>query len=183
MELVGKTVRERGGVLSCFGVGSYAQIKGIFAPQKKAICAVLQFTTGQNVDSVASLMGCKGDRPGFLPFHISKGGLVSSLSSNGKSWNLIQCMDLGLSLSPNTTYRIKCSWDREKYEWAVFESGNWRMLKSVQISSPVYSGTELLIGTNRAGQSPFSGTIDLTMSYILVDGELWWEGAKGAYKE
>lgn len=182
VEPVGNSAKEENGILKGFAEQSYAKIKGKFVPKDAIIEVVVEFTTGDKLDGAAGLLGGQGEKTSFLPFQVSKGRLASSLSSNGKTWDILQCGDLGVPLTPNMTYRVKCIWDGQKYEWAVYDRHAWSVVKTLQSSVPVYGGVDLIMGTHRSGISPFSGSINLRYCYLLIGGKLWWEGKKGAYQ-
>ena len=181
VELVGNSVKENHGILNGFANGSYAKIKAPFEPMNKSIEAVVEFETDTKVDAFAGVLNSL-DKNGYSPLFISGGRLKSYLSSNGTSWDISGGTSTGLSISPQTTYRIKSSWDGKAYSWHLWEKGHWRKLSEIACQSPVFSGAYVQFGTGRAKDHPFSGIIDLNKSYICIDGKLWWEGVKGAYR-
>ena len=181
VELVGKTIKEDKGVLSGFANGSYGKIKAPFAPKDSPIEAVLEFTTGDSVDSACGLLGGLGSSNGFTPFYVSSGQLVSWISTTGSSWDVAGATPIGVELHPKRIYRVRCVWNGKEYVWFNWNNG-WRQLKKISCETPVFGGLELQLGTNRGRSAPFSGTIDLTKCYICIGGKLWWEGVKGAYK-
>ena len=71
-------------------------------------------------------------------------------------------------------------------EWEVLCLGHftdkWNILAKVDSPKDVFNGLRLCLGINRGKNCPLQGTVNLNVSYILIDGKLWWEGVKGAYK-
>ena len=181
VELVGGSVRENKGILRGFADKSYAKIKEPFDPKDKSIEMVVEFETGAVVDPTAAIL-CSMTKYSVAPFFIMKGQLVAFLSSNGLSWNLASIMPLEMPLKPKTTYRIKFMWNSMAYSWYRWENNNWVKLKDVLCDKAVFGGSDIQFGVDRVLASPFSGSIDLNKSYICIDGKLWWEGVKGAYK-
>ena len=181
VELIGKTVKENRGVLSGFAMGSYAKIKAPFNPKDKPIEAVVEFEMGSNLDNFTGILTAT-TKHGFGPFYSIKGQLVGYLSSNGSSWNLANGLTLGCALAPQTTYRVKATWDGKVYRWYTKDKNSWNCIRSLECKEPVFGGTDVHIGMTRPLDKFFAGTVNLNCCYICIDGKLWWEGVKGAYK-
>ena len=179
--LVGVSVRNNNGILSGFTSSSYAKIRYPFAPKDATVEAVMEFTTGETIGGTGGLLVGLGAKNGFSPFYISSGHVLGFLSSDGSTWNIAKGVDLGITLKPRTTYRVKCSWNGKVYTWWLWSRNNWSSLKTLPSALHVFNGLELQFGTNRGIRDPFDGTINLNDSYICVGGKLWWEGVKGAY--
>ena len=181
VELIGGSVKENKGILSDFANGSYAKLRASFDPRNQITEAVVEFETGHAVDKEAGLL-CAIQKCGFAPFYIVSGQLTSCLSTNGETWDIARSAPAGIIIQAKSVYRIKVVWDGREYSLYLWENNRWQRKKSIVSSSPVLSGTDLLLGTNRLFWAPFSGTINLNKCYICIDGKLWWEGVKGAYK-
>ena len=181
VKLVGATVKNTKGVLCDFSSTSYALIETDFSPGNAPIEAVIEFTMPDVAVSNAGLMGGFGSGSGFTPFYIVSSAVVGYLSTSGKVWDIALATPIDLSLRPKEIYRIKCEWNGREYIWSVWR-GKWIALKRLPGKFPVAGGLKLQLGTNRGRGAAFSGTIDLNKCYIKVDGKLWWEGEKGAYK-
>ena len=174
-------MKENKGILSDFANGSYAKLRASFDPRNQITEAVVEFETGHAVDKEAGLL-CAIQKCGFAPFYIVSGQLTSCLSTNGETWDIARSAPAGIIIQAKSVYRIKVVWDGREYSLYLWENNRWQRKKSIVSSSPVLSGTDLLLGTNRLFWAPFSGTINLNKCYICIDGKLWWEGVKGAYK-
>lgn len=181
VELVGGSVKENKGILSDFANHSYAKIKAPFDPKDKSFEVVVEFTTGQHIDTVGGILIGLGPRNGYSPLFISRQKLSGFLSSDGTTWNIAGNVPVGDVLKPMTTYLVKSTWDRKAYSWYLYKGNAWAKEAVVLNEFPV-AATELQFGTNRGEGYPFSGTVNLNKSYICIDGKVWWEGVKGAYK-
>lgn len=181
VELVGGSVKENKGILSDFANHSYAKIKAPFDPKDKSFEVVVEFTTGQHIDTVGGILIGLGPRNGYSPLFISRQKLSGFLSSDGTTWNIAGNVPVGDILKPMTTYLVKSTWDRKAYSWYLYKGNAWAKEAVVLNEFPV-AATELQFGTNRGEGYPFSGTVNLNKSYICIDGKVWWEGVKGAYK-
>ena len=181
VELVGVSVKDNKGILSGFANKSYARIKAPFDPKEKAIETVVEFTIGTTVDGAAGIL-CTVSKYGFAPLIIRSGQVMGILSSTGTSWDISSGVAVGIMVKPQTTYRVKITWDGECYTWFLWENTSWHKLKAMPCSMPVFGGADLQFGTGRALDAPFTGTINVSHCYICIGGKLWWEGVKGAYK-
>ena len=174
-------MKESKGILSGFADKSYAKIKAPFDPKGKSIEVVVEFETGSVIDSNAGIF-CNVLKPGFSPMFLKGNQLAPYISSDGAKWNIVNGAPIGLAITPKTLYRIKAIWDRSAYLWYLWDKGGWNKIGDISSTTPAFSGTEMQFGTGCALGCPFSGTIDLSKCYICIDGRLWWEGVKGAYK-
>lgn len=181
VELVGNSVKESKGILNGFANKSYAKIKAPFNPKGKAFEVVVEFETGTTIAGYAGIL-CNVQKPGFSPIFLRDNQLAPYLSSNGVKWDIVEGSPIGLAVTPKTLYRIKIVWDRSVYSWYVWDKRAWNIIGSISCDTSVFGGTEMQFGTGCALGYPFPGTIDLSKCYICIDGKLWWEGIKGAYK-
>lgn len=181
VDLVGNSVKEKGGIISGFANKSYAKIKAPFNPKGKAIEAVVEFETGSTIAGNAGIL-CNVQKPGFSPMFLKGNHIAPYISSNGTKWDIVEGKTIGPALSPKTLYRIKVVWDCAAYSWYIWDKSSWSIIDSISCATPVFSGTEMQFGTGCALGYPFPGTIDLSKCYICIDGKLWWEGVRGAYK-
>lgn len=86
---------------------------------------------------------------------------------------------LPVVLKVKSACRLKCAWDGKSYVWSHW-TGKWSVIAKVDNAKPVFDGLRLGLGINRGRNLPLLGTINLNVSYIVIDGKLWWEGVKGA---
>ena len=181
VKLVGTTVKNTNGILSEFSNGSYALIEPAISPGNAPIEAAIEFTMPDVPVRKGGLMGNVGDEMGFSPFYIRNFILEGDISSTGKTWDIASVLLTELPLKPKSTYRLKCSWNGKEYSWFVWR-GNWVLLKKVSSNLSAAWGSQLQFGTNCGKGAAFAGTINLNKCYISIDGKLWWEGVRGAYK-
>ena len=181
VELVGDSVKENNGILNGFAVKSYGKINAPFDPKNQSIEAVVEFETGAKLENFAGIFS-SSIKHGFAPVNIKEGQLIGLLSSTGDTWDIANESPIGIAVSPKTTYRIKVIWAGETYDWYIWDKSRWNKRKQIQSSLPVFGGVAMQLGTNRTQNHSFSGKINLTKCYICIDGNLWWEGVKGAYR-
>ena len=179
VKLVGNTVKLNKGILSGFSDGSYAAIDAPFSPAGKPFEMVFEFDILENVTGTYALTCGIGDKNSFSPWFIQKGNLIASFSSDGKSWDIVYMQKLPVALKAKSPCRLKCMWDGKSYVWSHW-SGKWDIIAKVDNSKAVFNGLRLGLGINRGRNLPLLGTINLNVSYIVIDGKLWWEGVKGA---
>lgn len=179
VKLIGNTVKLNKGILSGFSEGSYAAIDAPFSPAGKPFEMVLEFDITGDVAGTYALTGGIGDKNSFSPWFINKGSLIGSLSSDGKAWDIVYMQKLSVVLKVKSACRLKCAWDGKSYVWSHW-TGNWSVIAKVDNAKTVFDGLRLGLGINRGRNLPLLGTINLNVSYIVIDGKLWWEGVKGA---
>ena len=159
---------------------SYAKIKAPFDPKDKKVEVIVEFETGEQVDNCAGLLTTVG-KCGFTPLFVLNNQVVGYLSSNGSTWDITNGTPIGLPLKPKTVYCVKMLRSEKSFAWYLNENGRWRSLAEIHCITPIYS-TDVQFGTGQRNNYPFSGTVNLNKSYIMIGGKLWWEGVKGAYK-
>lgn len=136
--------------------------------------------TGSNTQSNYQAISC-----GISKDHVFKLGI----SVNGSSW------DPGYGYGtyyvlPETWYYIKIQFTGSHYQLYYSLDGNNYILDIDTISSlPVYqNNTPYLIGLNKWSTDsdswyPWTGSIDLSESYIKINNEIWWRGSNSTVKE
>ena len=182
VELIGGLVKESNGVLSGFANNNFAKIRSKFKPGNEIFEVVVEFKTGKSVAGTEVALSCIG-QPGFVPFLIANNRMIGAISSNGKTWDIAANIPYGEPVSPQNSYRVKCSWNGKIYEWFIWDKLTWRRVLKIDSATPIFQASELQLGNHRLENAPFSGTIDLTKCYICIGGKLWWEGVKGAYRK
>ena len=190
VSLVGSSVQNNNGILSGFTGSSYATMPFYWTAGASQIEAVIKIHFSQT-GSAQGIWGCVGGANAFTPFYYNgpNGPLGSYLSTTGNSW---QC-------SPAGDGAKRVAWDnssplaagdyllREIYESRHIKTGRFSSGWTEETNNSletIYGASNLVpqLGTNRGSNNPFLGTIDLNYTYLYRDGELWWEGAAGAYK-
>ena len=182
VELVGGSVKESKGILSGFANHSYAKIKAPINPADKPFEIVATFETGNAVDSAAGIL-CSATKYSIAPFYIDKGQVECFMSSNGAAWDVVAGAPSGVVVKPKTSYQLMFKHDGKFYTYFIKNGSNWAKLKELPSNgAKIFGNVDLQFGLARSLNLPFTGQIDLNKCYICIDGKLWWEGVKGAYK-
>lgn len=164
------TINQSTGVVSGFSANNYLELPDAF-PTDQPWEIFIKFTTGSLIYHVWQTIFAT-DGQGMLPFYIvESAGLYTYMSSNGSTWNIASDLPLK-ALSSNTTYKMKMEFTGSAYNWYVFENNNWSLFYSLSSSTPVKSGQKLQIGTWL--DAYFRGSVDLSETYVNVNGSLWW---------
>ena len=89
----------------------------------------------------------------------------------------------------NTETVFKFSFDGTRFELNFYENGSWIQKASVSSSLRVISEPLRFVKCKNSGWSwdhPYltatAGSFDLSRCYIVKNGNLWWEGVEGAYR-
>lgn len=170
------TINTETGVVSGFSSSNYLTL-GTFSPQGNTWEYYIKFTTGSST-SAQGLSTCVGSSNGCSPFYIDNGNLIAFLSSNGNSWNIASSETI-MSISANTTYKMKAEYTGTAYNWYLWQNNAWILVKTISNSTPCYDGLTMLLGNNRGQNNPFGGTIDLSETYITIGGNTWWTPVGG----
>ena len=99
-------------------------------------------------------------------------------SSNGQSWSESAMDNNGITtLKENTDYYLKATYNNNVLNVYLSEDGNvWTTEFTQNISLAPVTSNYSKLGVYRAGGSPFStGWIDLSVSYIKVNNEMYWQ--------
>lgn len=81
-------------------------------------------------------------------------------------------------------YSFRASFDGSTYKFERAEDGGeYVVLATLKNSTKIISNNQpFVLGTNDVHTDPYLGSIDLTQSYIKINGELWWQGKAGSGK-
>ena len=164
------TVNEMTGVATGFSGSNYLTL-GVNTPDSGTWEIVVKFTTGTSNSGASVILGTAGTS--MLPFYKDGNYLYDFLSTNGTSWNVASA-DRIMSISTNTTYKMKAEFTGSAYNWYNWENGDWVLKRTFSYSSPVKGGNLFKIG------SDFSNTgasVDLSETYIKVNGVMYWTPA------
>lgn len=116
------------------------------------------------------------------PWYSFLGGIHSSgvlniyLSSNASSWNVVSDLRGKTVLDLNTWYYVKYTYDGETYNvYLSKDKVDWSLEISLDSTlSPGVGTSNGRIGCGWTDNPAINTTIDLTQSYIKINGELWW---------
>jgi len=147
---------------------------------------VMKVTTTTDITTRQTI--CAGDAYlGLGSFMIIDGKIKLYASSDGTT-NDIAGTDGTLStldVLPNTEYYVKYHWNGTDYKIDLSTNGI-DYVNYISISkniSPKFNGV-VGIGTDTgaSNQYPWFGMIDISKSYIKINGQLWWNNKTNTYK-
>jgi hypothetical protein len=172
--VVGSPTIASDGVVSDF-TSRNAIAVGEFRPNSYTWEIASVVTTGSDVSTNCGITGASNNKDNSCPvFGISGNSWRLLLSSNGSSWNIATDIKNGTVL-PNTTYLVKLKFTGSQYLLEV--DGN--VVTTVNSTATIYQGGSLCFGNNlysSSAKNPFLGSIDLSQSYIKINGKYWWTG-------
>lgn len=161
------------GIASGFSSSAYLTSKIKFTPGDDTWEYGVEFTTG-SISEAQGVIGCLGTSDSCTPFYIdSPGKLICYLSSNGVSWDIANASEI-MSLSANTTYKMKAEFTGTEYNWYLYENDSWTLKHTISSTSKVFGGLYPIIGNNRGSNNPFRGSVNLNECYIKINGFIWW---------
>jgi hypothetical protein len=164
------------GVASGFSGSNYLTLPMDFNPLSSPWCitTAIHFVDGS---SGQRIFGSKGNVYGLaLQTHTSTKTLHLYGSSNGSSWNLMSDLRGVTPLVDGTDYWVKMEYSGSQYIVSLSTNGvDWNDEITVNNATPVYAFKTFYIGSN-ATETFLFGSIDLSQSYININGERWWSG-------
>lgn len=168
------------GVAKGFSAANYLTLPEVFNPESNTWEVVVKFTTGTNITSDAMLLSANGNAYRHVHLYIKDSKLNVSLSSNGSSWNLGTIQSTNF-LEASKTYYAKVNFTGNDYNLYYSLNGDdYILIGTITNSTPIYANPlTQSIGLNKHSSgagSPFLGSIDLSQSYININGERWWSG-------
>lgn len=178
------TINEQG-VVSGFSTANYIRPTA-FKPESNPWEMMFKVTTGEDVTTEQCIFGVEditNQRAGFgMSVHNGLFSMRLMTASSGTSWTFAG--DGTIAVQPNTTYNLKAGWDGNTYSLQVMKEGASTYITDISYtsSSPIYrisNEKEDTIGVMMRNSStiyPFLGSIDLSESYMKVDGQYYWTG-------
>lgn len=113
-------------------------------------------------------------------FSESDGTIWLGLSSDGESWDICDQIFTDNTLSLNTWYWFKLSFDGTGYKFQVStDNTTWTDFASITSSTPIFDIEDnIIFGTNpfsSAASTNIDGNINLSETYIKINNEIVWE--------
>lgn len=168
------------GVVSGFTTGNYLTVTKS-KPTIKSFEQVLKIRTGSDTASRQTFLSQNAYK-GFGTLAVLDSKLIAYVSSDGSSNNIMNGTQSSLTLNTNTDYWIRYTFDGSKYCIDVSTNGqDYTNYISVTSSLVVYADGFFSFGLDTGGtpvRYPFLGSIDLSQSYININGKEWWHGTK-----
>lgn len=160
--------------------GTFANGRYLIIPEAFPEYDTFEIVYKWNIKSIGDVR-IQGTTADFKFIHIAiatDGSIKWFISSNGSSWNVASQLTSGKAIPLNTDLWIKQEFDGTKYTLSTSLDGiNYEEYTSVESTAKAVSGTITL------GQLGYSnsiggvdGSIDLSQSYININGERWWSG-------
>lgn len=187
VELVGNDVKLEGSILSGFSSSSYAKLPFILGLMDKPWMFVLSLkyvASSQPIGIVSSL----GNGDGFAPVFVKANDAAANMNMHNVYLNRVGWPIMwntgsvnAKKFEHNNDYCIYVAFDGSQ-TYSVGDVGNEPL--AIKTSSALCNGNNLAIvlGNNRGDSLSFGGSIDLSKTYIVYDGELLWEGELAAYE-
>jgi len=114
-------------------------------------------------------------------YNTSANELELYISSNGSSWDIASDITFINAPLTNTTYYIKAEFTGNQYKFSYsLDDINYTDPIIINSSARVICSDCLYLGYRTAYTDQwFRGYIDLSESYIKLDGKMWWQGLRG----
>lgn len=183
--VVGSLTTSSTGVISGFNASSYFTLPNLFKPGSSPWERIICFTTGSDVTTVQEIDFASpypgGANSGIL---LQVGETTPKLhvgySANGVGYDTI--LHGTTIIQSNTTYYTKMEFTGTAYNLYLSTTGAFAGEETLECSYtssiPIYqSGTHDVFGYRTSSiLQPFLGSIDLSKSYVKINGNVWWEG-------
>ena len=164
------TVDEMTGVATGFSGSNYLTL-GVNTPDSGTWEIVVKFKTGTSNSGASVIFGAVGTS--MLPFYKDSNTLYAFLSSNGSSWDMASAASI-MSISTNTTYKMKAEFTGSAYNWYNWENDTWVLKRTISSSSLVKGGNLLKIGSDFSNSG---ASVDLSETYMKVNDVMYWTPA------
>ena len=165
------------GVVSGFTTANYLRVPTAFNHGGNSWEIVCKLTTGSDVTTNNQYMTTNSNQGISLVVEASH--FKVNLSSNGSSFDIASNVASSYVVLPNTEYWVKVWFDGAVYRFSYSLDGEiYNTDIEVTSSKKIYDNGVLNIGIGRLISQPYLGAIDLTKSYININGERWWHGTK-----
>lgn len=171
------------GVVSGFSATNYLQLSEAFNPGNNPWEMIFRVKTSSDFSDLKNNITGSNTQSNYqaISCGVSKDHLFKlGISVNGSSWDPGYAYGTYYVL-PETWYYIKIQFTGSHYQLYYSLDGNNYILDIDTISSlPVYqNNTPYLIGLNKWSTDsdswyPWTGSIDLSESYIKINGNIWW---------
>lgn len=183
-------------VVSGISLGNFLTMPEVFNPGDKSWEIFIRAKTAATIKHREWLIGSgntAGQEAGYITMGLdNKGKPLLFLTSNGSSWDIASTVTGSTILDTDTYYLFRLRFIRVGISGAVYiydiSSDNGQSwTEEIRINN-TYSifvpAIPYAIGTSyykRSHDQFWTGSIDLSQSYIKINGEYWWKGTKPGY--
>lgn len=171
--IVGSFARIDKGVASGFSASNYCKTPSSPPSNILSYEWFCKFTVGSDVTSQQGILANLASNRDTPQLFISTDSDIQFLHPiSSSTWS----SSLSAPLTPNTTYWIKVTWDGSivSFYYKTSESSDY-ILAGTTSATTINWTANVGIGIDTTTY-PFYGSIDLTESYININGERWWSG-------
>lgn len=194
IEKVG-SLTENNGVLSNFTTSNYGKFYLNFRPASNPWEMVFKVTTGSDFTTPNELVSFQrgstnetryGTRIGV----VNGGKFGISVTYNGTAWDIVSGTTTGAlgthNVLTDTTYYLKFEFTGTAYKLSYSLDGGETYTVDCNVASTtaMYNNCGycvLGLWNNGSTLEPWTGSVDLNESYININGERWWTGARPNY--
>lgn len=168
-----------GNTVSNFSNNSYLALPQTFNPENKPWEMVFKVNTGLlNSSTNCWIVGNNPYPYSCVVFGFTSGSYKSCvyLSSYGSGWDMAVGVNGSHTYELYTNYWIKMEFTGTQYILSYSTDGV-EYIQDIVINqtTPIKSGNPLLIGSHENNSSYFPSSMDLSETYIKIDGEIWWK--------
>ena len=173
-QVIGAPVIEDG-VVSNFGASNYLILRDSFVPNGNwEMVFYFDLTEIENRDN--NIIGGHG-----LFINVQKNGQISLSLHDGESYITKSGTHGNTVLTTGVKYAIKMEFDGTKYVLSLSTNGG-DFIEEIVVESTATltnSSNNFKLGRYSSGSSYLTGSMDLTKSYIKLNGEYWWQIGSG----
>ena len=185
--VIGSPTITKQGVVSGFSTSNYLSLPETFAPVSGNVWEIgFKVTTGSNVTTQQTVLGCTPPNCGGMWLGLGRSSTAKfdfsagSGTSSSSDWNIASHIAGSTTITTNTTYYIKIVFTGSEYK-VLISTNNIDWITDILVTSSVVpSAYTNRIGIVLSGGSsyvyPWLGSIDLSESYMKVNGEYYWTG-------
>lgn len=177
------------GVVSGFSGANYLKLPKIFNPSSNSWEIVIKARTPSAFSKRNWITGggnAAGKDSDFVSMGLENNGKpLIYITSNGTSWDIANGVAGSNTLTVNTDYLFRCQFTGTKYIYSTSADNGSTWVTQITVNSTTkifVPTTAQAIGTScYIANAPefWSGSIDLSQSYIKINGSIWWKGGTG----
>ena len=164
------------GVASGFSASNYLKLPAAFNPENKTWEQMWCVTTSTNVTS-RQHFHCRGNNSAAtgIALALQNSAFQFLFSINGAWYSEAYGP---ATIKPETKYWVKMSFDGSAYKLQLSTNGiDFTDYLTYALTNTLYTDSYVdTVGNSPDGGAPWLGSIDLSQSYININGARWWSG-------